>query len=514
MESLKQFDFLSDEIIFTVLDFLSSSPLDLKSFSLVCKSFYSLESKYRKTLKPYSTELLNKILTRYPFVSSLDFSLCPRVTDKTLCLISSSIGLKSINLSRSKFFTYVGVSSLVSKNCLNLTEIDLSNGISINDSTASMINEAKNLEKLWLSRCVLISDMGIGCIAVGCKKLKLLDLKWCFSLSDLGVGLVAVKCKQLQSLDLSYIPITNKCLPTIFQLPFLKSIDDEGLANIRQGSMSLETLNMSNCPNVSHVCLSAVTNGAISLRQLIIAYGSPSISRGSRLSVLRIGICLNITDEGLIHVGTHCPKLIELDLYRSPAVTDLGIAAIASGCPKLEMINLAYSTDITDTSLVALSKCEKLNTLEMRGCASISSTGFAAIAEGCKRLTKLDIKSCFNINDSGMTLLARYSQSLKQINLSYCSVTDVGLFALASISCLQVVTVLHVRGLTAKGLLAAIMSCRGLRKIKLHTSFKSSLSQPFIEHIESRGCSFQWRDKPFQAAVDARSWKQRLEATL
>ncbi|KAI3958163.1 hypothetical protein MKW98_020805 [Papaver atlanticum] len=655
MERFKPFEFLSDEIIFTILDSLSSSPLDLKSFSLVCKSFYSLESKHRKTLKPYSTELLNKILTRYPFVSSLDFSLCPRVTDKTLCLISSSIGLKSINLSRSKFFTHLGVSCLVSNRCLSLTEIDLSNGINLNDSTASVISEAKNLEKLWLSKCVLISDMGIGCIAVGCKKLKLLDLKGCFSLSDLGVGLVAVKCKQLQSLDLSYIPITNKCLPAIFELPYLKSlalvgccfIDDEGLANIRQGSMSLETLNISNCPEVRHIGLSAVTNGAASLRQLIIAYGSPvtvsltdcmqrlpmlqsvkldgcqvtssalktigdwcislrdlslskcvgvlddglsllvarhkelkridisccreithlsmdsitdscnsltslrmescslvskeafisigkkclfleeldftdtevddeglkSISRGSRLSVLRIGICLNITDEGLIHVGMHCPKLVELDLYRSPSITDLGIAAIAGGCPNLEIINLAYSRDITDISLLSLSKCTKINTLEIRGCPSISSTGFSAIAQGCKRLTKLDIKSCFNINDSGMALLAHFSQSLKQINLSYCSVTDVGLLALASISCLQVVTILHVEGLTVNGLIAALVSCRGLRKVKLHTSFKSSLSQPLIEHIESRGCSFQWRDKAFQAAVDARSWKQQLEAS-
>ncbi|MCL7026125.1 hypothetical protein MKW94_028050, partial [Papaver nudicaule] len=84
------------------------------------------------------------------------------------------------------------------------------------------------------------------------------------------------------------------------------------------------------------------------------------------------------------------------------------------------------------------------------------------------------------------------------INLSYCSVTDVGLLALASISCLQVVTMLHVEGLTANGLVAAMVSCRGLRKMKLHQSFQSSLSQPFMEHIESRGCSFQWRDKPFQ----------------
>ncbi|OVA17218.1 Leucine-rich repeat [Macleaya cordata] len=653
----KPFDLLNDEILFAILDCLEENPVDKKSFSLVCKSFYFVESQHRKTLRPLPSDFFRKILNRYPFVSNLDLSLCPRITDNTLSMISSLCNstLRSINLSRSKFFSHVGLSSLL-LNCLSLVELDLSNATELTDSAASVIREAKNLEKLWLARCVLISDLGIGCIAVGCRKLKLLSLKWCFSVTDLGVGLIAVKCKEIRSLDLSYVPITNKCLPSILQLQYLNDLvlvgcaglDDEGLTNLRQGSMSLETLNLSDCQNVSHVGLSSLTNGAGCLRQLIIAYGPPvtlaltdsmqrlpklqsvkldgcqitssalkaigywcislrelslskcsgvtddglsflvtrhkelrklditccreitrvsidnittsctsltslrmescnlvseeafisigqnchfleeldftdsevdneglkSISRCSGLSVLRIGICLNITDEGLIHVGMHCPKLIELDLYRSAAITDLGIAAIANGCRMLEMINIAYSKDITDSSLISLSKCSRLSILEMRGCPCISSMGLSAIAVGCKQLTRLDIKSCFNINDSGMVRLAHFSKNLKQINLSYCSVTDIGLLALASISCLQNVTILHMRGLTANDLAAALVACRGLTKVKLHSTFKSLLPQPFIEHIESRGCAFQWRDKPFQVAVDARSWKRQLEATL
>jgi F-box/leucine-rich repeat protein 2/20 len=50
--------------------------------------------------------------------------------------------------------------------------------------------------------------MGIGCIAVGCKKLRLISLKWCIGVSDLGVGLIAVKCKEIRSLDLSYLPVS------------------------------------------------------------------------------------------------------------------------------------------------------------------------------------------------------------------------------------------------------------------------------------------------------------------
>ena len=87
-----------------------------------------------------------------------------------------------------------------------------------------------------------------------------------------------------------------------------------------------------------------------------------------------------------------------------------------------------------------------------------------------------------------------------QITLSYSSVTDVGLLALASISCLQSMTVLHLKGLTPSGLSAALLACGGLTKVKLHVSFKSFLPQPLFEHLEARCCVFEWREKEFQVS--------------
>ena len=85
-----------------------------------------------------------------------------------------------------------------------------------------------------------------------------------------------------------------------------------------------------------------------------------------------------------------------------------------------------------------------------------------------------------------------------QINLSYSSVTDVGLLSLARISCLQIFTVLHLQGLTPRGLAAALLACGGLTKVKLHLSLRSLLPEPLVKHIEARGCVFEWRDKVFQ----------------
>ncbi|CAL1378600.1 unnamed protein product [Linum trigynum] len=650
------FDLLSDEIVFAILDFLAaSSPLDTKSFSMVCRSFYLVESRHRRILRPLRHDHLPRILSRYPNVARLDLSLCPRITDASLALVSrtsSADSLRSIDLSRSRFFSYSGLLSLV-LNCRNLVEIDLSNATQLRDAAASAVAEAKNLEKLWLGRCKLITDMGVGCIAVGCKKLKLISFKWCLGVTDLGVELIAVKCKELRSLDLSYLPVTNECLPAILKLQYLEDlvlegcfgIDDDGLAALQHGCKSLKMLDMSSCQNITHVGLSSLISGAGRLEQLTLAYGSSvtlalanslkmlpslqsikldgcfvtssglkaigslcislkelslskcvgvtddglsslvikqrdlkklditccrkitdvsiahitstctnlaslrmesctlvpreafvligqrchfleeldltdneiddeglkSISRCAKLSSLKLGICLNISDDGLSHIGAYCSKLTELDLYRSAGITDPGILAIASGCPDIEMINMSYCQDITDSSLICLSKCSKLKTFESRGCPLITSLGLAAIAVGCRQLNKLDIKKCHNISDAGMLPLSHFSQNLRQITLSYTSVTDVGLLSLASISCLQSITVLHLKGLTASGLAAALLACGGLIKVKLHASFKPLLPQLLFEHLEARGCVFEWRDKEFQAELDPQCWKLQLE---
>lgn len=201
------FDFLTEEIIFAILDSLNDDAFAKKSFSLVCKSFYFMESRHRKTLRPLSSDLLLRTLKRYRFASELDLSLCPRVDDAALTQIASSrSSLRSINLSRSRLFTHNGLSSLVA-NCAGLVEIDLSNRAELTDTATAAIAEAKNLERLSLARCKMITDMGIGCVAVGCKKLRFISLKWCLSVSDLGVGLIAMKCKQIRAMDLSYVPV-------------------------------------------------------------------------------------------------------------------------------------------------------------------------------------------------------------------------------------------------------------------------------------------------------------------
>uniref|UniRef100_A0A6N2LWW2 F-box/LRR-repeat protein 15-like leucin rich repeat domain-containing protein n=1 Tax=Salix viminalis TaxID=40686 RepID=A0A6N2LWW2_SALVM len=414
------FDFLTEEIIFTILDYLNDDPFSKKSFSLTCKALYSIESHHRKTLKPLRAELLSRTLHRYPHIEHLDLTLCPRIEDIMLNVVSLACkdALCSINLSRSRFFTNIGLSSLVSS-CFNLVEIDLSNGVELNDLAAAAIAEAKNLEKLWLSRCKLITDMGIGCVAVGCRKLRLICLKWCLKVSDLGLQLLALKCKEIRSLDLSYLQITEKCLPSILQLQHLEDlvlegclgIDDNALSTLQQSCKSLKTLNMSNCHNHSHVGLSSLINGAENLRELTLAYG-PAITEDlakclhtfSGLRSVKFDGCL-VKCSGVRAIGRWPRSLKELSFSKCSGVEDDSLSFLVRAHKELTKLDITCCRKITYDSVDSItSSCRSLTSVRMESCSLVPKEAFVLFGQRCELIEELDVTDS-KIDDEGFSFM-------------------------------------------------------------------------------------------------------------
>ncbi|KAG2614519.1 F-box/LRR-repeat protein 3-like isoform X1 [Panicum virgatum] len=652
-------DSLADELLFLVLDRVAAAdPRALKSFALASRACHAAESRHRRLLRPLRADLLPAALARYPSASRLDLSLCARVPDAALAAVPSGSSLRALDLSLSGGFGAAGLAALAGA-CPDLADLDLSNGVHLGDAAAAEVARMRALQRLSLSRCKALTDMGLGCVAVGCPDLRELSLKWCLGLTDLGLHLLALKCKKLTSLDLSYTMITKQSFLAIMKLPNLQvltlvgciGIDDDALGSLdKECSKSLQVLDMSHCQNVTDVGVSSMVKSIPNLLELDLSYCchqvTPSMGRSlqkitklrmlklegckfmadglkaigsscvsirelslskcsgvtdtelsfavsklknllklditccrnitdvsvaaitssctslislrmescshvssgalqligkncshleeldltdsdlddeglkalagcSNLSSLKIGICLRISDEGLTYIGKSCPKLRDIDLYRCGGISDDGVIQIAQGSPMLASINLSYCIEITDRSLMSLSKCTKLNTLEIRGCPKVSSAGLSEIAMGCRLLSKLDIKKCFQINDVGMLYLSQFSHCLRQINLSYCSVTDIGLLSLSSICGLQNMTIVHLAGITPNGLTAALMVCGGLTKVKLHEAFKSMMPAHMLKSVEARGCIFQWINKPFKVEVEPCDvWKQQSQDVL
>ncbi|KAG6437039.1 hypothetical protein SASPL_101946 [Salvia splendens] len=509
--SFSRFDLLSEEIVFTILDFLHQNPCDIKSFSLVCSSFHAIESRHRRFLKPLRSEHFPKLFARYRHISNLDLSLCPRITDASLGAIAAGCkeALRSIDLSRSSFFSHAGLSSLVA-NCSNLVEIDLSNAAELRDTAAAAVAEARNLERLWLVRCKSITDIGIGCIAVGCRKLRLLSLKWCLGIGDLGVGLIAVKCKGLRSLDLSYLPITNKCLSQILELQHLEDlvlegcfgIDDDRLTAPKLGCKSLETLDMSSCQNVSYVGLTSLTSAVGSLRQLILSYGSRvdlalanSLQSLSTLQCIKLDGC-QVTCSGLKAIGNLCISLKELSLSKCIGVTDEGLSSLVTKHKYLQKLDITCCRKITHVSLAHITNsCTSLVSLKMESCTSVSAEAFVLIGQRCQLLEELDLTDN-EIDDEGLKSISSCLQ-LSSIKLGIClNITDEGATHIG-ISCskLREIDLYRSAGITDSSILAISRGCPVLEMINI--AYCTSISDTSLialskctkmSTLETRGC--------------------------
>ncbi|XWS53399.1 hypothetical protein CRYUN_Cryun11dG0154100 [Craigia yunnanensis] len=541
------FDILTEEIVWKILDHLDNDPSARKSFSHTCKTFYFIESRHRKTLKPLRTELLPRTLHRYPFVSHLDLSLCPRVDDNTLNVISSTwkATLHSINLSRSRFFTNVGLSSLL-VNCSGLVEVDLSNGTELTDLAASAIAEVKNLERLRLARCKLITDKGIGCIAVGCRKLRSLCSKWCLRVGDLGVELIALKCKEIKSLDLSFLPITEKCLKSVLQLQHLEDlvlegchgIDDDGLSTLKQSCKSLkgnvissdsfseidtlQMLNLSNCQNVTHI---------EQLQQLILAYGSaesPKLPKGislltlhlyfgslltylmvmqvtadlakclhtfSKLQSIKLDGCM-VTWSGIKAMANLHASVKELSFSKCLGVTDEDLSFLVQSHKELRKLDITCCRKITYTSIDSITNsCTFLTSLRMESCNLVLKEAFILIGERCSYLEELDATDT-EIDDEGLKSVSRCLQ-LSILKLGICSnISDEGLANVGSCcSVLKELDLYRSMAISDAGIAAIADGCPALEMINIAYNDKitdyslTSLSKCLmLKVLEIRGC--------------------------
>lgn len=465
---------------------LRVTDLGVGLLALKCKELRSLDLSY----VPITEKSLNFIL-QLSYLEDLVLVGCVGIDDDGLAFLDKGhTMLKTIDLSNRQNISHTGIANLT-RGAGYLKEIVLAYG------SAVTLDVAKCLQNFSTLQCLRLDGSPVTCSALRMignwtGSLRELSLSKCSGVTDEGIASIVRKHAQLRKLDIT-------CCRKISAV----SIDC-----ITSSCTALTSLKMEACSRISKDAFVLIGQRCQVLEELdatdnnIDNEGLESISRCSSLSSLKLGICLYITDKGLIQVGMHCSKLKEIDLYRAIRISDEGIASIAQGCPALELINIAYCEHVTDSSLISLSKCSRLKVLEARGCSRITSKGLAAIAAGCGQLLVLDIKKCFKIDNSGMIPLARYSLNLKQINLSYCSVTDAGLLALASRSPLMNMTILHLAGLSPNGLAAALLACTGLRKVKIHESFKALLPQSLLDHMESRGCVFHWRDKAFQPQVD------------
>ncbi|KAJ8443509.1 hypothetical protein Cgig2_016992 [Carnegiea gigantea] len=394
-----------------------------------------------------------------PSLKEVDMSRCDGITSAGLCsLIKGHPDLLQLNASHCMVaLTFALLDALKNLKFLNVFRVD---GARVCHSTFQTINTNRwSLVELGLSKCIGLGDFGITWLITGCANLKVLNLSCCDSVTDAAIAAIAGSCIKLRSLKL------ESC----------GSITEESLELLSSSCFLLEELDLTDCCGVNDMALSY-------------------LSRCTELKFLKLGLCNNISDKGLIYIALKCSKICELDLYCCPDVGDDGMAVLSIGCNRLKKLNVSYCSSFTDKGMEYIGRLEELCELEMRGLMNVTGAGLQAIAAGCKRLTELDLKHCGNIQDSGFWALACYSKNMRQINLSCCAISDVGLWMIMSnLSCLQDAKLVHLPNVSVGGFEVALRACSlQLKKVKLVVSLKFSLSHEVLQLLWSRGCKVRW----------------------
>ncbi|XP_029464615.1 leucine-rich repeat-containing protein 29 [Rhinatrema bivittatum] len=403
--------------------------------------------------------------------------------------------IKTLDLSFTGITTEA-VRSLVQIEQLSLSELALQNCKDLSSEAVSILCKWQpNLTNLNLSGCSELSDRAALAVSSHLRGLQYLHLAKIKRLTD--VGLRGIRdLEELRSLDVSECSLVNGTeLVKGYSLPrfhpklatlslsccsVLKDISVVSLA--RSLSASLRILDLSSCVALTDISIQAISTHL------------------SRLTVLRIAWCKELTDWGLLGITNPEEELIPREEETGPTFSrnfgNMGFFTppqYLDGKPRiltesdleksrekpspslkslqcLQELDLTACSKLTDTSITQVIQFPDLKQLSLSLLGEISDCSLAALAMNCRCLEQLSLSHCTNLTDEGFLGAARFLLRLQHLNLAGCNqLTDQSL-KIISTECKQL-----------KSLDVSMCNNISMDSIKL---IQSQL--PMLTHIQTR----------------------------
>ncbi|KAL0075077.1 hypothetical protein J3Q64DRAFT_1387035 [Phycomyces blakesleeanus] len=397
-------------------------PLDLLQCALTCKawSYRALEILWIKPpiAHPYSWDLFCQTtkpgnITLFPYLSFIRrinlSTLSVAILDDQLSQLSKCDRLERITLSGCSNLTDLGLLKLLDHGaCENLVSLDLSDITTISDLTILKVAEQcprlqglnLNMHKDTQDRFTRITDASIVKIAKSCRGLRRIKLSNFAHVSDTSAIALAHHCPGLTEIDLMSCSITNTAVHEIF-------------LNCRE----LKEFRINQCSALSPA---AFTQSALS------SIPPPRIQTQyfEQLRLLDLTGVVMLTDEAIQKIVCAAPKIRNLVLNKCYSISDAGLLAICELGRYLHYLHLGHCSRITDFSVVQLAKnCTRLRYLDLASCSQITDRSVTELAT-LPKLKRIGLVKCTNITDQSIYALTshiRIATTLERVHLSYCS---------------------------------------------------------------------------------------------
>lgn len=225
-----------------------------------------------------------------------------------------------------------------------------------------------------------------------------------------------------------------------------------------------------NCPNLEYISFGgafATDDGIINL-----------VKHVPKLKGLELRNGVNIRDEALNAIGTYCKELTCLSIEKSEC-TETGLTQLAENCPKLQHLNLNGSNNIMPQEMIAFfsDRFLGLTSINFGNCRWATNNVIKSLASSCRDLREVNFQYC-PIRDDALIALSEHCTQLRQLEIRSCrNITDTGIMALAK-SCVRLEK-------------ADLAGCLGLSSEVLHTLAEHC---PKMRYIDLTDCQWVTRE--------------------
>lgn len=185
----------------------------------------------------------------------------------------------------------------------------------------------------------------------------------------------------------------------------------------------------------------------------------------------RIGYIVESIDEGITAMAMSCTKLKVLRLKVCDELSDIGLTAVATHCTQLEELVITENNLITDAPLIALAHspaAKNLKHLGLAQCPQVHPTSVLAIVKHCPGLHSLDLEDTWQYGD--VCMIIPHLRNLKEFSLRRTEVSDLTLHLIAthmrSLQCLNVAPQ-HEPAFTTECLEHLVRRCGALKSLRV-----------------------------------------------
>ena len=307
-----------------------------------------------------------------PFLRKLkrvDISRIPSITDTTLQLLSTSIGLRLevLYMKGLKHISNNGIVTLV-QSCCNLRVLDVSQLHQMDDEAGIAIGQ--NLLEL-----------------------EVLHGKDNYRLTNRSVDVITRNCRKLVQVGFwGYIKMNDLCFDSMIdqeQSTIGGGENDSMTATADAASSSMMARSVGDHHPSSSTSLPQIT----SLNNAFVP---------SKLILLNLWGCYNLADAASTQMS-NLTQLRSLCVSECHRLTDRFVLGVTKSLPQLMHLQLRYLCRITDASLDSISyRMTGLYTLDVSFCSKLTVKGLAhLLRDRCNSLMELRVYSCRQLNLEG-----------------------------------------------------------------------------------------------------------------